>query len=325
MRLGDFGYAGDDHAVPFEVDGLDVRGRVVQLGPVLEQILSRHAYPDRVAELVAESLVLTVLLGTSLKLEGRFLMQTRTDGPVSLLMADYTAAGAIRAYAKYDAERLAAMEMADAGELIGKGVLALTVDQGENARNYQGIVEIDGRGLEEAVREYFRQSEQIPTDLRLGVARLQQPGQEKLWRAGGMLTQFLPEASRARPPVDLPGGDDPARDEAAAEIAEPADGWTEAQALLRTIDRFELVDPTVGSERLLYRLFHEPGVRVFEARPLADRCRCSRERALAIVQTFSADEIDEFTAETGNIHVNCEFCSTEYVFEPAELAAVAAG
>lgn len=322
MQLGDFGYAGDDHAVPFQVDGLDVRGRVVQLGPVLEQILSRHAYPDKVSELVAEALVLTVLLGTSLKLEGRFILQTRTDGPVSLLMADYTAAGAIRAYAKFDAERLAALDISDTSDLVGKGVLALTIDQGENARNYQGIVEIDGRGLEEAVREYFRQSEQIPTDLRLGVARLQQPGQQENWRAGGMLTQFLPEASRARPVVDLPGGDQPEQN-MATDAPEPADGWSEAQALLRTLDRFELVDPTVGSERLLYRLFHDPGVRVYEAKPLSDQCRCSRERALSIVRTFSADEIDEFTADTGNIHVNCEFCSTEYVFDPAEFSTVA--
>jgi molecular chaperone Hsp33 len=305
MQLGDIGYAGDDHAVPFQVEALDLRGRVVQLGPVLERILTRHDYPEKVSEILAQALVLTVLLGTSLKIEGRFILQTRTDGPVGLVMADYTAGGAVRAYARFDPEQLD--ETLSIEDMIGKGVLALTVDQGEHAKNYQGLVEVDGSGLEEAVREYFRQSEQIPTDLRLSVARHSGPGQQESWRAGGVLTQFLPSASRP----SAPGNGNGAREE----------GWEVAQALLHTLDRFELVDPTVGSERVLYRLFHEPGVRVFEAMPIADRCRCSRERALSIVRTFSADEIVEFTAESGKIHVNCEFCSAEYAFEPAEIAA----
>jgi molecular chaperone Hsp33 len=314
MQLGDFGFAGDDHAVPFQVDGLEVRGRIVQLGTVLETILDRHAYPERVSEILAEALVLVVLLGNSLKLQGRFVLQTQTDGPVSLLIADYSAPGAVRAYAKFDRDRLAAAE-AEGGRhaLIGSGILALTIDQGEHAKRYQGIVRLDGRGLEEAVREYFRQSEQIPTELRLGVGRLVEPGSPGRWRAGGLFAQFLPESSRARPPVDLPSGNEAAD---AATPPPPDDAWTEALALIDTIDRFELVDPTVGAERLLYRLFHERGVRVFDGTAIADRCRCSRERALSIVRGFSAQEIEEFT-EAGRIRVNCEFCSTEYAFDPA--------
>lgn len=322
MQLGDFGYAGDDRTVPFQVDGLDVRGRIVQLGPVLERILSRHDYPDRVSELVAEAIVLVVLLGSSLKFEGRFVLQTKTDGPVSLVMADFTAPGSVRAYAKFDREKLQADPSVEANALLGKGVLALTVDQGEHARRYQGIVRLDESGLQEAVREYFRQSEQIPTEVRLGVAKQMQQGQaggDGRWRAGGMLAQYLPDSSRSRPPVDLPSGNE-AIDATLGAL--PEDGWTEALALMETLDRFELVDPTVGSERLLYRLFHERGVRVFDGADIADRCSCSYEKALAIVRSFSPEEIEEFTTEAGSIDVSCEFCSAEYVFDPAELEKV---
>src|SRR5690606_19546155 len=164
-----------DRVVPFQIEGLDVRGRVVQFGPLLERILTRHDYPEKVSTLIGEAVVLAALLGSSLKLEGRFVLQTRTDGPVSMLVADFTAPDGIRAYARYDAEAVAASD----GNLLGKGVLALTIDQGSYTRQYQGIVALDERGLEEAVREYFRQSEQIPTDLRVTVARQSLPGREE--------------------------------------------------------------------------------------------------------------------------------------------------
>lgn len=320
-QLGDFGYAGDDHAVPFQIDGLEVRGRIVQLGPVLDRILTRHRYPEPVAGLLAEALVLTVLLGTSLKLKGRFVLQTKSDGPVDLIMADYTAPDAVRAYARYDETRLDKVRHSFAfgqSSLLGKGILALTIDQGEHARSYQGIVELDEKGLEAAAKGYFRQSEQIPTEIKVGVAKQVQPGSDgpvEQWRAGGVLAQFLPQASERRPRVDLPSGND--EYDNAVSVSHD-DAWIESLALLDTLDRSELIDPTVGSERLLYRLFHERGVRVFDGTALADRCRCSRERVLAIISEFGSEEIDEFT-EDGRIRVNCEFCSTEYVFDPEEI------
>lgn len=318
-KLGEFGHAGDDHVVPFAIDALDVRGRAVQLGPMLDAILSRHAYPEPVARLLAEACVLTVLLGTSLKFEGKFILQTRTDGPVDMLVADFTTPHALRAYARYDAERLEALvasgEVSDE-TLLGAGVLALTIDQGVHTQRYQGIVQLDGTSLEEAARIYFRQSEQIPTDLRLSVAKLVEPGGHERWRAGGLLAQFLPQAPERMRVADIPGGDGDS-----AEFApEPIDNaWQETLALLSTVEPTELIDPTVGAERLLFRLFHEHGVRVFDAVEVADQCSCSQDKIHGILSGFTAEEIREST-EDGRIRVACEFCSTAYDFDPAAFA-----
>ncbi|MDX8468183.1 Hsp33 family molecular chaperone [Mesorhizobium sp. VK23B] len=322
-KLGEFGFAGDDHVVPYEVAPLDVRGRTVQLGSMLDAILSRHDYPEPVARLLAEACVLTVLLGTSLKFEGKFILQTRTDGPVDMLVADFTTPHALRAYARFDADRLqAAIAAGETSQqkLLGTGVLALTIDQGAHTQRYQGIVQLDGTSLEEAARTYFRQSEQIPTEIRMSVAKLVTPGPggaREQWRAGGILAQFLPQAPERMHVPDISGGDGDPRDVA----HEPADNsWRELLALLGTIEPTELIDPTVGAERLLYRLFHEHGVRVFRNVPVADQCSCSREKIRGILEGFSASEIKDST-EDGGIHVACEFCSTQYDFDPAEFAA----
>ena len=319
-KLGEFGFAGDDHVVPFEVAPLDMRGRSVQLGRLLDQILGRHDYPEPVARLLAEAIVLTVLLGTSLKFEGKFILQTRSDGPVDMLVADFSTPNALRAYARYDETRLAAAVAAGEAapeQLLGKGVLALTIDQGSHTQRYQGIVELDGTSMEEVARIYFRQSEQIPTDVRLSVAKMVIPGQAgERWRAGGLIAQFLPESPERLRLPDLPGGDgDQGPDH------DPTDNsWQEVLALIGTIEASELIDPTVGAERLLFRLFHEHGVRVFEGVHVVDECSCSRERIRGILDNFSAEEIAD-SVEDGEIRVNCEFCSKEYRFEPEEFAA----
>jgi molecular chaperone Hsp33 len=322
-KLGEFGFAGDDHVVPFEVGPLDVRGRTVQLGPMLDQILERHDYPEPVARLLAEVCVLTVLLGTALKFDGKFILQTRSDGPVDMLVADFTTPRSLRAYARFDAERLAeavASSNDRPGQLLGNGVLALTIDQGAYTQRYQGIVQLDGASLEDVARVYFRQSEQIPTDVRLSVAKQLMPGGDGVkehWRAGGILAQFLPAAPERLRLPDLPGGDG---DVAAGNGNDPTDNsWQELLALLATVEPAELVDPSVGAERLLYRLFHEHGVRVFEGVKVADDCSCSDEKIRGILGGFSADEIEEST-EGGRIKVSCEFCSKAYEFDPAEFA-----
>ncbi len=319
-RLGEFGFAGDDHVVPYEVGPLDVRGRIVQLGPMLDAMLARHDYPEPVARLVAEMAVLTVLLGTALKFDGKFIVQTRSDGPVDMLVADFTSPRGVRAYARFDAARLA--EAVAAGkdrpeELLGQGVLALTIDQGAHMQRYQGVVQLDGTSLEEVARVYFRQSEQIPTNVRLAVARQLMPGGKgEHWRAGGLLAQFLPQAPERLRLPDLPGGDG----DTAGDGHDPTDdAWREVLALMGTIEPDELVDPSVGAERLLYRLFHEHGVRVFEGVKVADECSCSRGRLAEIIGNFSAEEIKDST-EDGVIKVKCEFCSKSYEFDPAEFA-----
>ncbi|MFC5387373.1 Hsp33 family molecular chaperone [Aquamicrobium segne] len=320
-KLGEFGHAGDDHVVPFEVASLDVRGRAVQLGPMLDAILSRHAYPEPVARLLAQASVLTVLMGTSLKFQGKFILQTRTDGPVDMLVADFSTPDALRAYAKFDADRLAALEAegkADEVSLLGSGVLALTIDQGAHMQRYQGIVQLDGITLEEAARVYFRQSEQIPTDLRLSVARQLLAGGVEQWRAGGMFAQFLPQAPERMHMPDLNGGDG---DEADHGDHPQDDAWQELLALLGTIEPTELVDPMVGAERLLFRLFHEHGVRVFDKVEVADRCSCSSERIEGMLRGFTAEEIAD-SIENGSIRVECQFCSKVYEFDPADFGSV---
>jgi len=321
-KLGEFDFAGDDHVVPFQIEGLDARGRAVQLGPMLDTILGRHDYPEPVARLLAEAIVLTVLLGTSLKFDGKLIVQTQTDGPVDLLVADFASPESVRAYARFDekalAEAVAANRLAPP-DLLGKGILAFTIDQGPYMQRYQGIVELDGASLEEIATAYFRQSEQIPTKVRLGVAELYERGKdgaEHHWRAGGVVVQFLPESPERMRQPDLPGGDVP--DDAELPGFDEDDLWAEAKMLVDTIDTDELTDPHVGSERLLYRLFHERGVRVFEPTHVIDNCSCSREKIKSVLDNFSAQEIEE-SVENGKISVTCEFCSTEYEFLPSEI------
>ncbi len=319
--LGEFDFAGDDHVVPFQVEGLDVRGRAVQLGPMLDAILERHNYPLPVARLVAETVVLTVLLGTSLKFEGKLIVQTQGDGPVDLVVADFSTPDRVRAYARYDQEALAAAEKGGrtlSHELLGKGVLAFTIDQGAHTQRYQGIVALDGATLEEIAGVYFRQSEQIPTKVRLGVAELldrDENGKPRhRWRAGGMVAQFLPEAPERMRQPDLSGGDG---DDGESAFGDD-DLWAEAKVMVETIDMDELTDPMVGTERLLYRLFHERGVRVYEPQAVYDRCSCSREKLQSVLSNLSTDDL-ESTIDDGEVKVTCEFCSTTYRFEASEV------
>jgi molecular chaperone Hsp33 len=314
--------AGDDAVVPFQVEGLDVRGRTVQLGPLLDGVLGRHAYPPEVARLLAEAIALTVILGTSLKFDGKFIMQTQSDGPVNLLVADFRAPGSVRAYAGYDEELLAeavAAGQTSPADLLGKGTLAFTIDQGEFMQRYQGIVALDGTSLEEVAQVYFRQSEQIPTFVRLATATLVTRGEDgktrENIRAGGLIIQFLPESPERMRQGDISGGDAP---EGVEDFVEEDDAWTEAKTLAATIDDSELTDPQVGAERLLYRLFNERGVRVFPSSNVLDDCSCSRDKIRGVLQGFTAQEIRD-SIEDGKIEVTCEFCSTKYVFEPAEF------
>lgn len=319
--LGQFDFAGDDHVVPFQVENLDVRGRAVQLGPMLDAILERHRYPAPVARLLAEAIVLTVLLGTSLKFDGKFMVQTKGDGPVDLLVADFSTPESVRAYARFNEEALEkaiALGETEPEQLLGKGVLAFTIDQGQYSQPYQGIVELDGTSLEEIAGVYFRQSEQIPTRVRLGAAELfdrDEMGKPRhRWRAGGLIAQFLPQASERMRQPDLHGGDG----DSGVRNHTDDDAWAEARSLVETIDADELTDPLVGTERLLFRLFHERGVRAYPPQRVFDRCSCSRDKIKGVLRGFSAEEI-EASEEDGEIAVTCEFCSTTYRYDPSEL------
>ena len=316
--VNDLGH--DDRVLPFAVEPLDIRGRVARLGPALDAILSRHAYPAPVARLLGEAATLTALLGASLKLEGRFQLQTRGDGPVDMIVVDFDAPDRLRAFARFDAARIAALSPADGrgADLLGGGHLAFTIDQGGDFSRYQGVVPLTGQGLEAAAHEYFRQSEQIPTFVRLAVAQSVTPA-GSAWRAGGLMIQFLPTSPERQRQADIDPGDAPPG--AVKHEVPEDDAWTEAKALAATVEDHELVDPTLSSERLLYRLFHERGVKVFEARPIADLCRCSDERVRGMLRGFTPQERGEMVGDDGRIGVTCEFCSTKRVYDPAEFSA----
>ncbi len=312
----------DDRTIPFAVEALDARGRVVRLGLLVDRILERHAYPEPVSRLVAEVVVLAVLLGTSLKFEGRFQLQTRTDGAVDMLVVDFEAPDRVRAYARFDAAKLEAVgQEASTANLLGRGHLALTIDQGADMSRYQGIVALEGQSIEDAAHQYFRQSEQIPTRIRIAVGetvtRLDD-GARHSWRAGGLMVQFLPTTPERQRQGDLPPGDAPEGTPDAATFYED-DAWVEARSLVETVEDHELLDPTLTSEELLYRLFHERGVRVFEAQPVVERCRCSRERIVSMLARFSDQERRDMVGDDGRIGITCEFCSTHYNVEPAEV------
>lgn len=304
-------FGADDIVLPFRVEPLDTRGRAIRLGSVLDSILARHAYPLAVERLLAEAVTLTALMGSSLKFEGRFQLQARTDGAVSLLVVDLATPDGLRAYARFDAESVAAAgDGASPAALLGSGQLGFTVEQGAYRQRYQGIVALDGRGLLEAAMQYFRQSEQIPSALRLAVAEHRIAGGGRRWRAGGILAQFLPTSPERMRQADLHPGDAP--EGTVLHTVPEDDAWIEARALVESAEDIELVDPALGLDRLLYRLFNERGVIVSDPLAMRDECRCSEERIRETLAQFPAEEIATMREADGEIAVTCEFCSRKY-------------
>ncbi|MEF3366332.1 Hsp33 family molecular chaperone [Methylocystis sp. 9N] len=308
----------DDRVLPFAVEPLDLRGRLARLGPTVDSILSHYPYPPQVARLLGEAVALAALLGSILESHGRFQLQTRSDGPVDMLVVDYDAPGKLRGFARFDLERVEKLRDASPAALFGRGHLALTIEREEDAARYQGVVPLEGESLAEAAHIYFRQSEQIPSFVRLAVAESVTP-QGRSWRAGGLLLQYLPTGGarmRDLPPGDAPGGGAP---EGLLEEEAENDHWTEGQALAATLEDHELVDPALSGERLLYRLFHERGVKVFAERAVAEFCRCSNERIEKLLKSFSPQERGDMVGDDGRIGVTCEFCGTLRSFEPADF------
>ena len=294
----------DDLVLPFQAEQADVLGRLAKLGPTVDTILSQHDYPEPVSRLLGEAVALTALLGAALKFEGKFILQASADGPVDLLVADYQVPGALRGYARFSAERVAALPPGET--MLGEGHLAMTIDRGAEMERYQGVVPLEGESLTEAAHTYFRQSEQLPTFIKLAVARHYRPGEggkNWTWRAGGLLVQKLTrEGGR--------GGSQGA-------LAE--EDWTRAKALAETVEDHELLDPTLPPDRLLYRLFHEEQVRAYRAVPLESYCSCSRERVEELLKRFSAEDLAEMVID-GEVWVTCEFCNRRYNFDPTVFA-----
>src|SRR5579875_1225675 len=298
----------DDLVQPFQIDPFALRGRLVRLGPLLDEILTRHAYPEPVAQLLGEAIALAVALAGALKYDGVFTLQTKGDGPIRLMVADVTTAGAIRGYAQFDAARIeaAAASGAPVPRLLGAGYLALTVDQGEHTERYQGIVELQGGTLAECVHHYFRQSEQVEAALKVAVAQVPDASGTPRWRAGVLMIQRLP------------------RESFTLERETEDDAWRRAAIFMSSSTSAELVDPALAPERLLFRLFHEDGVRAHRPHALEAKCRCSRHRVETVLRALTPDEIADMKVD-GRITVTCEFCSAIYDFDAEALDALVPG
>jgi molecular chaperone Hsp33 len=296
-----------DFGQSFQIEGMNVRGRVVHLTGVADRVLAAHGYPDIVSGLVAEALTIAALLGSSIKFNGMLTLQTRSSGPVRMVVADYTTPGIVRACATFDREAVEKLGTSPSfRDLVGTGSLAITIDPGEEMERYQGVVPLDDAGLAQSAVGYFERSEQIPTAIKASAAILSERGQgaKPAWRAGGIMIQNLAALGGTQT--------------IAPELAE--EGWTRASALFATVDGLELVDPQVESERLLYRLFHEDGVRAFEHQPIEFGCRCSAERVKSVLVRYSPDELSDLVEADGLIGATCEFCSTTYRIRPDELS-----
>jgi molecular chaperone Hsp33 len=294
--------AADDLVAAFRIENEPLRGRVARLGGLIDEVLTRHAYPDPVADLLGEACALAALVGASLKFDGRLIVQAQGDGPVSFVVADYDTTGALRGYCSFDAEKVEAASQGfarpGAKALLGQGVFCMTIDQGPEMDRYQGITPIEGETLALCAETYFAQSEQTPTRVRLAVGQLQTED-GFVWRAGGLLLQNIAGDAEAR--------------------GHSEDAWVRAQALFETIGEDELIDPTVPAETLLYRLFHEDGVRLFRPKPLRAFCRCSPERILNLLRSFPPEERTGMVEPDGKIRVTCEYCSRVYDVEPATV------
>jgi len=301
----------DDLCLPFQIEDADVRGQIVRLGPAVDEVLSKHDYPPAVSVLVGELLALVVMFGTSLKFDGKLSLQTKSDGPVSMVVADFIAPNTVRAYAQFDGKALKGsiagklqQEIA-LGDLVGEGHFAMIIDQGPDTERYQGIVPLRGATIGECVQTYFLQSEQIATSIKASVAQTIQAtpdGSKESWRAGAIMIQHLPK----------PKEDRGSKDE------DPAEIWNRVNILLETAEDHELLDPTLTSEQLLCRLYHEDGVRIFDPRRVRAGCSCRRQSVLAVIERFSQVEKEEI-AEDGIISASCEFCNTTYDFDVTAL------
>lgn len=281
-----------DSVLGFTVPGRSARGRVVRLGATLDTILKAHAYPEPLGRLLAEALVLTALVGSTLRAdEGQMTMQAQAKGgPVDLLVCDYRG-GELRGYLRFDPSRIDEVgPQASLPTIFGEGYLAITLDQTATQERYQGIVPLEGDTLSHAVENYFDGSEQIPTLLRVGVAR----DPEGHWRAGGLLVQHLPAGEVGGPRLHV-------------ERAHP--DWEHVVALAGTTSEAELVDETLPLDALLWRLFHEEEARVTDPVGLTRGCRCSADYIKGVLSRFSEPELAEMREADGKVKVDCAFCA----------------
>jgi molecular chaperone Hsp33 len=291
-----------DLAIGFTIPSRSARGRIVRVGPLLDEILSSHDYPAPVARILSEAITMTALLGAMLKdAGGQLTLQAQTEaGIVDLLVCDYRG-GELRGYVRFDPERLAAFASVPSLEaLFGKGYLAITFDQAVTGERYQGIVPLEGASLADAAQSFFAQSEQIPSLVRIAV-------DDTGHVAGGILVQHLPEGEEGRERLHT-------------RLDHPE--WDHVRILAETVKAKELYDPELPLDTLLWRLFHEEEeIRVLSSIPLTKGCRCNFEHIRSVISRFHAEERAEMVDQDGFISVDCEFCSRVFPISLTDLDA----
>ncbi|MCB1399448.1 MAG: Hsp33 family molecular chaperone HslO [Rhodobacteraceae bacterium] len=319
--------AWDDTVLPFQLDRSDIRGRVARLDGVLEKVLGQHAYPAPIEALVAETALLTALIGQTIKLRWKLSLQIRGTGPIRILATDYYgpsedgAPARVRGWASFDAEALDPGK--DPFSQIGEGYFAVLIDQGSGTVPYQGITPLAGGSLAACAQTYFAQSEQLPTRFALSYGRSTLPGQEEHWRAGGVMIQLMPKASSS---VAAEGGSGEGGLLEHHDILDGEEGenWNRVNHLLDTVEDMELVGPSVQPTDLLVRLFHEELPRVFDSQRIEFGCTCSAERVRDSLAIYSAKDIGHMTTSEGTVTADCQFCGAHYVFDPETLGFEAA-
>ena len=306
---------GGDFVLPFDIAKAGVRGRLVRLDLSSTRALSAHALPEAASRVAGETLALGVLLGTALKLNGRLSVQTKSDGPLNLVMADYYGADSgsvsagesgVRAYARLDTARLADLKDTTFAALVGKGSMAITIEPKLGGQTYQGIVALSEDGIAASAETYFAQSEQLPTVLRLAAAPLYVAGEKQpRWRAAGIMLQMTPESAKpGAAPEDVLGNDD----------------WLRLSLILKTVEDLELLDTELAPETVLWRLFHEDEVRVQSQLSVAFRCDCAADRIATVLQSYAPEERATLADPDGIIRARCEFCGTTHEIRPDSLA-----
>lgn len=303
------GQAWNDFVQPFQIESHSARGRLVRIGSLVDSVTARHAYPPPVATMLSELLALAAVVAGALKFDGVLTLQTKGDGPIRTLMADITSDGEMRGYAQFDQQHFDGADEATCGvavhssvpRLLGSGYLAFTVDQGPDTDRYQGIVELVGATLADCAHAYFRQSEQLQAAVKLASL----PANGAGLGAAALMVQRLPGDGRTTMSGDV-------------EEFEAGDAWVRTVALMGSCTNEELLDTDLHPHQLLFRLFHEDGVRVFEPRDLVMRCRCSDDKVVNMLRSFPRAEIEDL--KIGNqVVVTCEFCGVVYEFDEAAL------
>ena len=292
----------EDTCLPFQIEGQDIKGRIVRLGHSVNEILSSHNYPNHISKLMGEVLAFTALIGSLMKYDGILTTQMKGDGPFRVLISDFHKEnkklnGNIRGYASFDD----IMKEGDSLQnMFGEDAyLAITIDQGSFMERYQGIVKLEGDTITHAAEEYFRSSEQLPTKIILACDQ----DEHGIWQACAIMIQHYARSAEG----------EYVRDE-----TKTKEDWNNSSILLSTIKKVELLDKKLSLQNLLIRLYNEAGVRVFDHTEVTANCRCSEDKIRTVLSSLDLKELKD-VSEDGTVTVTCDFCKIDHKFELSKL------